>query len=444
MTETHRQLIALLSVSLYFAWVVMLFLRHKKRKLATQANVKHNTTLVVYASQTGTAEQLAHAKAAELPSGEKTSVLSMASLTIETLQRVSKAIFVVSTYGEGEPPDAGRGFNAALMQASHSNACLFDNLQFEVVGLGDRKYAAFCQFAKSLFSALSSLGGQPLAPITTLDAGIGEHLSFFQTKQSQKESTSKEITLATRHLLNKGKQDSLQKPTGLYALSFSPSIPLSWEAGDVLDIEVSKGITRTYTIASVPEEKDIKLVVRRVVKDDASLGLGSGLLTHSLALNHNVNARIKRNVVAHINDTSCPLILIAAGSGIAGIRAQLAKRALCKNAGPVWIIFGERHPQYDNILHQTLAPFHLSSCIQKTSVIYSQASADCDNKGYVQHLLINQSSAVRQFLGDKGQLYVCGRFAGMGQGVDAALHRILGQAGHRKLSEQHRYHRDLY
>jgi len=68
MTETHRLLIALLSIGLYLLWVAVLFFKHKKQ---TSYAVTGEETLVVYASQTGTAEKIARAKAAALSQQEQ-------------------------------------------------------------------------------------------------------------------------------------------------------------------------------------------------------------------------------------------------------------------------------------------------------------------------------------------------------------------------------------
>jgi sulfite reductase (NADPH) flavoprotein alpha-component len=218
-----------------------------------------------------------------------------------------------------------------------------------------------------------------------------------------------------------------------------------WEAGDVLEVLIPQQageptVSRSYTIASVPQEHDVKLVVRQLVKDNGQLGLGSGLLTRSLPVSQPVQAYIRKNTSAIITNTQCPLLLIAAGSGIAGVRAQLAKRALLENAGPVWIFFGERHPMQDDVLDKTLSPFQNSDCIFKKSVIFSRQKGG----GYVQQRLVEQRDEVKSFLGDTGQVYVCGHFEGMGQGVDMALQSILEAQAYNALADEGRYHRDLY
>ncbi|WP_076012442.1 flavodoxin domain-containing protein [Alteromonas abrolhosensis] len=463
MTETHRLLIALLSIGLYLLWVAVLFFKHKKQN---NYAVSGEETLVVYASQTGTAEKIARAKAAALSQQEQTSVVSMASLKLNTLSSVSKVIFVVSTYGEGEPPDAGRTFSKALKKASSNQSDYLSHLSFEVVGLGDKQYAAFCQFAVTLFDNISALGARALSPLTTLDSGKGEHLSLLGALPQDEQHPTHAFTLKNRVQLNEVKSASGEvsnQPSnhseskastspGLFGLSLNvdhsnqtQELHEQWEAGDVLEVLIPQQagepiVSRSYTIASVPQEHDVKLVVRQLAKDNGQLGIGSGLLTRSLPLSQSVQAYIRKNTSAIIADTMCPLLLIAAGSGIAGVRAQLAKRALLENAGPVWIFFGERNPAQDDVLDKTLSPFQNSDCIFKKSVIFSRQ----ENGGYVQQRLVEQRDEVKSFLGDTGQVYVCGHFEGMGQGVDKALRSILEEQAYNALADEGRYHRDLY
>ena len=463
MTETHRLLIAIVSIGLYMLWVAVLFFKYRKQN---NYAVSGEETLVVYASQTGTAEKIARAKAAALSQQEQTSVVSMASLKLNTLSSVSKVIFVVSTYGEGEPPDAGRTFSKALKKASSNQSDYLSHLSFEVVGLGDKQYAAFCQFAVTLFDNISALGARALSPLTTLDSGKGEHLSLLGSLPQDEQHPTHAFTLKNRVQLNEVKSASgevsnhpsnhseskASTSPGLFGLSLNvdhsnqtQELHEQWEAGDVLEVLIPQQagepiVSRSYTIASVPQEHDVKLVVRQLVKDNGQLGIGSGLLTRSLPLFQSVQAYIRKNTSAIIADTMCPLLLIAAGSGIAGVRAQLAKRALLENAGPVWIFFGERNPAQDDVLDKTLSPFQNSDCIFKKSVIFSRQ----ENGGYVQQRLVEQGDEIKSFLGDTGQVYVCGHFEGMGQGVDKALRSILEEQAYNVLADEGRYHRDLY
>ncbi|MBQ4831498.1 flavodoxin domain-containing protein [Alteromonas sp. MMG017] len=511
MTETHRLLIALSSITLYVLWVAVIFYKCNKKRCATNVSTdkknstnvdssdSKNQTLIVYASQTGTAEKIARAKAAALAESEAISLISMASLNIAMLGNVSKALFVVSTYGEGEPPDAGTRFYHALQRAKKSGATPLSNLSFEVIGLGSREYKQFCRFAVSLYENMRLLGGTPLTSLTTLDSGKGEHLAHLDSLAKDSSAQIQPWVLEHRKQLN---QDDTR---GLYAITLKQpqsahengAAPIAWEAGDIIDIypdmahekepssefltkpltkPLRKLIGRSYTIASAPEEDDLKLVVREVRKAKGELGYGSGFLTHKLLQNQRAYAQIRKNSNAVITDTQCPLVLIAAGSGIAGVRAQLAKRAMLNESGPVWIFYGERDSELDNVLSKALSPFHNAPCIHKTSTIFSKSSlgSATESKKYVQHMIVEQAEALKAFLssssgktissnsgkapnssksinsdaspytGRDGQIYVCGNFDGMGKGVDAALRDVLGEAQYSTFIEKRRYHRDLY
>jgi len=521
MTETHRLLIALSSIALYVLWVAVIFYKSNKKRSAKNVSTDkiNNTdvdssdskkqTLIVYASQTGTAEKIARAKAAALAESEAISLVSMASLNMAMLGNVSKALFVVSTYGEGEPPDAGTRFYHALQRAKKSGATPLSNLSFEVIGLGSREYKQFCRFAAFLYENMSLLGGTPLTSLTTLDSGKGEHLAHLDSLANDSSEQIQPWVLEHRNQLN---QDDTR---GLYAITLKQpqsahengAALITWEAGDIIDIypdmahekepssdsltkPSSESLTkassefltkpsrklvgRSYTIASAPEEDDVKLVVREVRKAKGELGYGSGFLTHKLLQKQPAYAQIRKNTNAVITDTQCPLVLIAAGSGIAGVRAQLAKRAMLKESGPVWIFYGERDSELDNVLSKALSPFYNAPCIHKTSIIFSKSSlgSATASKKYVQHMIVEQAEALKAFLGSRsgkaissgkapssitgisrdaspytgrdGQIYVCGNFEGMGKGVDAALRDVLGEEQYATLIEKRRYHRDLY
>ena len=65
--------------------------------------------LVAYASQTGFAEQIAHQTTHALQSaGTPAALTSLAGLDPLSLSNVERALFVVSTTGEGDAPDSAR------------------------------------------------------------------------------------------------------------------------------------------------------------------------------------------------------------------------------------------------------------------------------------------------------------------------------------------------
>lgn len=115
---------------------------------------------VLYGSQTGTAEDLARKLAKHLRSAGYDAVLnSLDGYVPATLAAEKHALFVVSTYGEGDAPDAAQAF---FQQLCVEHFPLLQHLTFAVFGLGDSHYQHFCQFAKDLDAKLNALGATGL------------------------------------------------------------------------------------------------------------------------------------------------------------------------------------------------------------------------------------------------------------------------------------------
>ncbi|MCG3084200.1 assimilatory sulfite reductase (NADPH) flavoprotein subunit [Anoxybacillus sp. LAT_35] len=115
---------------------------------------------VLYGSQTGNAQKLAEKVGETLKNrGFHVTVSSMLDFKPNELKKIDTLLIVVSTYGEGEPPDNALSFYEFL----HSKrAPKLDHLRFSVLALGDTSYEHFCKTGKDFDKRLEELGGTRL------------------------------------------------------------------------------------------------------------------------------------------------------------------------------------------------------------------------------------------------------------------------------------------
>lgn len=118
--------------------------------------------LVLFGSQTGTAENLAKKFAKEaLQRGFAPLVLALNDYEKANFAAANKAVIISSTWGDGDPPDNAADFWNWL---NSDSAPRLEKLQYAVLGLGDRNYSEFCGASKKFDSRLGVLGAKRLAP----------------------------------------------------------------------------------------------------------------------------------------------------------------------------------------------------------------------------------------------------------------------------------------
>jgi sulfite reductase (NADPH) flavoprotein alpha-component len=124
-----------------------------------------------YATETGNAESLARqAHARAITEGWTATVTNISQLKPAGLLSHPLVLFVVSTWGDGEPPSDATDFFYDLEKAPLD----FSGLRYAVLGLGDRDYSDFNAFARRLDERLASLGAQPVLPRVEADLDYEE------------------------------------------------------------------------------------------------------------------------------------------------------------------------------------------------------------------------------------------------------------------------------
>ncbi|MEE9320921.1 MAG: assimilatory sulfite reductase (NADPH) flavoprotein subunit [Granulosicoccus sp.] len=149
---------------------------------------------ILYGSQTGNGEAVVKwLESQARDQGCQVVSSNLADYKSAGLKQERLLAFVVSTHGEGDPPDDAELFHEFLLSVK---APQLTELQYSVLALGDSSYINFCKTGREIDSRLAELGGERLLPMVECDYDYKEKSrlwgdSVIAKLPDQSESTSK-------------------------------------------------------------------------------------------------------------------------------------------------------------------------------------------------------------------------------------------------------------
>ncbi len=442
------------------AWFALLAARLRRAPGSPAGDAACDLVIAV-ASQTGTGDRLAaEAVQALAGAGVRARRRPLGALDAAALAPGTPLLVIAATCGEGDAPDEAAGFLARGPVRPGALA----HLRIGVLALGDRRYEGFCAFGRRVQAWADAGGAAALHPLIEVDDGDPAALAAWRAVVGALAAALRPATAAgdpaprgggapapalawerapfeawsllARRLLNAGSAGG-----ELHELRLVPPPGTRWRAGDLLEVlPPGEDRPRAYSIASVPGEGALRLLVRRHVRADGTPGACSDALCAGVPVGAAVLARLRPHPGFHAPDGAPPLLLVGNGSGLAGLRAHVAEREHA-GLGTVWLLHGERQAEHDALLDDELRDWQAAGVISRLERVYSR---DPDGGGYVQDALRREAARVRAWVAQGAVVLVCGSARGMAPGVDAALRDALGDDGLAALAAAGRYRRDVY
>ncbi len=493
--------VALLAYAVLCAWFLR---TPRKAQAAGATGDGRPPLLVAWASQTGFAQVLAERSAAMLrDAGQPVRVLPLDQVDAALLGRTRRALFVASTTGEGDPPDHALAFlrrtmpqTAALDGLEYALLALGDHEY--------RDYCAFGRQLDEWLRGRGARALFDRVEVDNADEATLRHWQYEVGRiggvDDLPDWTAPAYdpwTLQSRARVNEGSPGAPVFDLVLVPADGAPLPP--WQAGDIAEIgprnapgrvqalvsalqlpaeatvdtadgaeplarvlarrqlpaadAMLRGVTaqalvdslpalphREYSIASIPDEGRVRLLVRRMTRPDGAAGIGSGWLCDAAAPGTAIDLRLRRNPGFHPPASDRPLVLVGNGTGIAGLRAHLQAR-IAAGARGNWLLFGERSPEHDRFYADDLQRWQAQGWLDRVDLAFSRAP---DAPAYVQHRLRAAGDLLREWVDRGASILVCGNATGMAPAVDAVLADVLGEAHRDALRIDGRYRRDVY
>lgn len=127
---------------------------------------------ILYGSQTGNAQRLAEDMKKRLDEkGFKVTLSCMSDFRTNNLKKIKQLLIVVSTYGEGDPPDKAIIFHEFM---HGKRAPRLDGMKFSVLALGDQLYDQFCKTGKDFDARFEELGATRIHARVDCDVDFDE------------------------------------------------------------------------------------------------------------------------------------------------------------------------------------------------------------------------------------------------------------------------------
>uniref|UniRef100_A0A8C1PED3 Nitric oxide synthase n=1 Tax=Cyprinus carpio TaxID=7962 RepID=A0A8C1PED3_CYPCA len=436
-------------------------------KLMGQAMAKRVKATILFATETGKSQDYAKTLCEIFKHAFDAKVMSMDEYDTVDLEHETLVLVVTSTFGNGDPPENGEKFGAALMEMRHPTTSVEDrktykvrfnsvssysdtrksssdepeskanfestgplaNVRFSVFGLGSRAYPHFCAFAHAVDTLFEELGGERILRMGEGDELCGQEESF--------RTWAKKVFKAACDVFCVGDDVNIEKANdslisndrswkkSKFRMTYTAEAPTLTQGTLLLNIHKKKVYGAKFLMRQNLQSARSKYVFIGVrLKDYVCFFRldGEGPVHHGVCSSWLNSLEEGDTVPCFVRgaptfrmpkDSQVPCILIGPGTGIAPFRSFWQQRLYdIENKGikacPMILVFGCRQSQIDHIYKEETIRAKNKEVFKELYTAYSREPGR--PKKYVQDVLREQlSETVYKYLREEGgHIYVCG------------------------------------
>ena len=231
--------------------------------------------------------------------------------------------------------------------------------------------------------------------------------------------------------------------------------PWTWTAQQFVE-QLRKIPAREYSISSsygaYPEE--VHVTIGKVFYEQEGRyreGVVSGDVASNVEVGDQLAVYVKQNPNFKLPQSTTPIIMIGAGTGIAPFRSFLQEREEQGAEGKSWLFFGDQHFVTDFLYQVEWQNWLKNDVLTNINVAFSR---DQKEKVYVQHRLLENAKELYEWIEQGAIVYLCGDEKTLGHSVQEALITVIEQQRNvsrdeateylKELQKQKRYQRDVY
>ncbi|KAK5088926.1 hypothetical protein LTR05_003150 [Lithohypha guttulata] len=245
----------------------------RSRDIARQLVEQNKDAVIFWGSQSGTSEGLAHRLGRDCAARFGLNVL-IADLsdyepaTIAQIPNTKFAIFIVSTYGEGDPSDNTCDFLSWLQNQQDP----LQDLRYAAFGLGNSNYVYYNKVVNDVVRCLETLGAKPLLPVGMADdASSGTEEDFASWRD--------DLFAMFHKVLGLQEQAPQYIPTLRVTEGEDANDPLPL-LGEPRPLKLSKKAQRDYSAVNQLPLKETKVVTRSNTNTRSCLHLEVDIRAH--------------------------------------------------------------------------------------------------------------------------------------------------------------------